>query len=70
MHPPRGKTIVSFTDGVAPPQALNECGGGYPAADHVLLPLLLLNLEREPGPENAGRQGEERYAGDGRETGD
>ena len=39
---------VAVAGGVAAPQGLDE-GGGRPApSDHVLLPLLLLHLQREP----------------------
>lgn len=45
--------------GVALPQALDEAGGGRDLPVEVLLPLLLLDLQREAGPENALSRGGE-----------
>lgn len=53
MHLPRGDAEGMLVGGIAAPQCLNERGRGLPPADHVLLPLLLLHLQREPRPEDA-----------------
>lgn len=39
--------------GVATPQRLDESGGRLASPDHVLLPLLLLHLQREPAAQDA-----------------
>lgn len=44
---PSGDGAEEPVRGAAPPQALDERGGGLPSADHVLLPLLLLDFECE-----------------------
>ena len=53
MYLPRGRGHGMLVGGVAPPQTLDELGGGLPAPDHVLLALLLLHFERQPGTQNA-----------------
>ena len=53
---PGGRGHGVLVGRVAPPQALDELGGGLPTPDHVLLPLLLLHLQRQPRAEYALRK--------------
>ena len=63
VYLPGGLGAGVLVGGVAPPQALDEGGGGHAAPNHVLLTLLLLNLEREAGAEDALANGKEEASG-------
>lgn len=52
VHFPRGHAHGVLVRRVAAPQRLDERRGGLAAPDHVLLALLLLNLQCEAGAEN------------------
>lgn len=52
MDLPRGYTHAVFICCVATPESLDEVGSWLSPPDHVLLPLLLLNLQRESWPQN------------------
>ena len=53
VYLPRGLRAGVLVRRVASPQTLDESGRGYASADHMLLPLLLLDLEREARAEDA-----------------
>lgn len=53
MDPPGRQRKRVLVGGVTAPEALDERGRGNPAADHVLLALLLLNFERESASQDS-----------------
>lgn len=61
---PGGFTCAVFVCSVAPPEALDECGCRHLSSVHVLLPLLLLDLQREARSKNPRRKCKEGYAAD------
>ena len=67
MHVPGGFTCAVFVCSIAPPEALDEGGGRHLPSVHVLLSLLLLDLQGEAGSENARRKGKEGDATDSAE---
>lgn len=69
MHVPRRLARAVLVRSVAPPEALDQRGCRDFPTVHVLLPLLLLNLQGKSGAQDAGRQGEEGDAADGAEGG-
>lgn len=70
MDAPSGLAAVALAHRIAAPQALDQRGGRHAPPYHVLLPLLLLHLERKAGAEDAGGQREEGDARHGGEAGD
>ena len=61
---PGGFTCAVFVCSIAPPEALDERGCGHLPSVHVLLSLLLLDLQGEAGSENARRKCKEGDATD------
>lgn len=50
---PGGHWYGMLIGGIATPQGLDECGRRLPPSDHVLLPLLLLDLQRKSTSQNS-----------------
>ena len=67
VHLPGGLAAAVLVRGVAPPQALDQGGCWDLPPVHVLLPLLLLDLQGEPGPQDARGEREEGDPADGTE---
>lgn len=56
MYLPGGNGHGHLVRGIAAPQTLDEFSRGLPSPDHVLLSLLLLHLESQPGAQNTLEQ--------------